>query len=308
MFGMMIVSFPIGTYVVFNTDIGNEINFEYPLENLNLFVGGLSIQIPFDFVLGDAFIILWSIYAVLFAVAIFGPESSFSQSLTHTLSFGKINLKSNYMFAITTWFSILILVSGIINYIQEGINIVTVAPEIENNLVQFYTITLSPITEEIGFRAFLIGLPLFAIYSFKSSWTHFFKSIWHPEKHLHIYDKRRVVSLIVLVAIFFGLAHLIMGEPWSNGKFVQATASGIILGWVYYRFGLISAILIHWATNFFVYSYAHLISQINEITIHDSFSHSLFDTMELIFVVAGVLSIAILLTERFYSRRTRLEA
>jgi len=307
-FGMMILSFPIGAYVVFNTDVGNEINFEYPLDSLNLFAAGLSFQVPFDFVLGDVFVLLWSFYAILFGIAILGPYNGFLRSLTQTLSFGKININSNYMFAITTWFSILVVVSGIINFIQEGFDIVIVAPEIENNLIQFYTVTLAPITEEIGFRVFLIGLPLFAIYSYKSSWRYFFKSLWHPDRHLHVYDKRKVISLIVAVAIFFGIAHIIMGDPWSNGKFLQASASGIILGWVYFRYGLISAILIHWASNYFVYSYANFISQINEITIQDAFTHSLFGTLELILVSAGILSILILLIQRLYSRQKQVEA
>ena len=306
-FGMMIMSFPIGAYVVFNTDIGNEINFEYPLDSLNLFAAGISFQLPFDFVLGDAFVILWSFYAVIFGIAILGPYNDFLKSLTQILSFGKISTNSNYMFEIITWFSILVVVSGIINFIQEGFDIVIIAPEIENNLIQFYTVTLAPITEEIGFRVFLIGLPLFAIYSYKSSWRYFFKSLWHPERHLDVYDKRKVISLIVVVAIFFGIAHLMMGESWSSGKFLQATASGIILGWVYFRFGLISAILIHWATNYFVYSYANLISQINQITIQEAFTHSLFSTMELILVAAGVLSISVLLIQRFYSKQKQLE-
>ncbi|NIP62861.1 MAG: CPBP family intramembrane metalloprotease [Nitrosopumilaceae archaeon] len=305
---MMIMSFPIGAYVVFNTNVGDEINFEYPLDSLNLFAAGISFQIPFDFVLGDVFVLVWSFYAVLFGVAILGPYNGFLKSLTQTLSFGKINTNSNYMFAIITWFSILVVVSGIINFIQEGFDVVIVAPEIENNLIQFYTVTLAPITEEIGFRVFLIGLPLFAIYSYKSSWRYFFKSLWHPDRHLHVYDKRKVISLVVAVAIFFGIAHVIMGDPWSNGKFLQASASGIILGWVYFRFGLISAILIHWASNYFVYSYANLISQVNEIAIQEAFAHSLFGTMELILVAAGVLSILILLIQRFYSKQKQLEA
>ena len=304
----MILSFPIGAFVVFNSEIGNEINFQYPLDKINLFVGGISFEVPFEFVIGDAFIILWSIYAILFAIAFLGPENNFLKSLTHALSLGHINSKSNYMFAIITWFSILVLISGIINFTQEAFGVSIVAPQIDNDLIQFYAVTLAPIVEEFGFRVLLVGLPLFAFYSYKASWKYFFKSLWKPEKYLHVYDKRKVISLIVVVGIFFGLSHLIMGEPWSNGKFLQAATSGIILGWVYFRFGLIAAILIHWATNYFVYSYATLISQINEITLQESFSHSLFGTMELLLLVSGALSIAILVVQKITSKTKSLEA
>ena len=175
-------------------------------------------------------------------------------------------------------------------------------PAVENDLIQFFYVSLAPITEEIGFRVFLIGIPLVAFYSHKTSIKHFFKGLWSPSDNLHIYESRRAIILIIIVAIFFGLAHIISGEPWSGGKFAQASASGIILGWLYFRYGLISAILVHWATNYFVFSYVNFISQISLISVEDAFSHSLINTMEIIFLISGVLSIGILLTNYFYSK------
>ena len=52
-FGIMIFSFPIGVYIVFNTDIGNEINYEYPLQSLDFFIAGISVAIPIDFEIGS---------------------------------------------------------------------------------------------------------------------------------------------------------------------------------------------------------------------------------------------------------------
>lgn len=305
-FGMMLLSFPIGTIVVYDTNIGDEINFEYPLQDLNLFLAGIDFQIPLEFELGDAFIILWSLYAILFGIAIVGPKTNFLKSLTQTLSFGKINVESNYMFAIIKWFSILILVSGLITIVQESFGIQTLPPKSENDLVQFYLITLAPLTEELGFRVLLIGLPLFVFYSHRTTTKSFFKSMWHPFQNLHIFDKKKAITLIIIVGVFFGAAHLISYESWSDGKFAQATASGIILGWVYFRFGLVTSILIHWATNYFVYSYANFIAQINFISLNEAFSHSLFQTMELIFVICGILSVLILFFNKKYSKKNSL--
>ena len=94
----------------------------------------------------------------------------------------------------------------------------------------------------------------------------------------------------VIVGILFGLAHVV-SEQWSNGKFTQAAMSGIIIGWVYYRYGFVAAVLIHWATNYVVYSYAYLVSSVNEIRVIDSFSHSLIQTIEIIFLITGILAI-----------------
>ena len=41
----MILSFPIGAYVVFNTDVGKEINYEYPLQSLDFFIAGINFGI-----------------------------------------------------------------------------------------------------------------------------------------------------------------------------------------------------------------------------------------------------------------------
>jgi len=301
-FGMMLLSFPVGVYVVFHTNIGNEITFEYPMEGLDLFAGGINFQVPGTFEIGDAFVVLWSIYAVLFAVATVGPCNGFLKTLTHTLSTGKVDTTPNYMFSFIKWFSILILVSGLIDFIQRWFGIETMPPLAENDLVQFYQITLAPLTEEIGFRVALIGLPLFAIFSHKASVKHFFKSLWHPRRNLFIYNRKKVFIIIFTVGIFFGFAHIISGEPWTHGKVIQATAGGIILGWVYFRFGLIAAILVHWSTNYFVYAYANMIAQINTTSVQEAFTHPMFDTMELIFVISGVLSVVVLIIDKINSR------
>ncbi len=299
---MMLLSFPFGVFVVFNTDIGDDINFQYPLNNLDIFKE-LDYLTPFDIEIGDVFIVLWSIYAILFTIAMFGPDKGFLKALSANLSHEKLETKSNYMITITKWFSILILMSIIIDFIQQGFGIVTVPPSVDNNLAQFLYVSMSPIVEELGFRVILIGLPLFVFYSHKLSIKHFFKSIWNPNRNLHIYDSRKTLFLIVLVGIFFGLAHIMTGEPWSEGKFAQATISGIILGWLYFRFGLITAILVHWGTNYFIFSYANFVSQINEMTIEAAFSHPLINTMEMLFLISGIFSVSVLLITYFNSKK-----
>ena len=116
---------------------------------------------------------------------------------------------------------------------------------------------------------------------------------------------KRVIGIIIAVGLFFGLAHIISGEPWSDGKFAQATISGIIIGWVYYRYGLISAILVHWATNYFIYSYLFFISDLNQISIQNAISHSMIGTLEIILVVTGVISIAMIVINYFNSKNQK---
>jgi membrane protease YdiL (CAAX protease family) len=194
------------------------------------------------------------------------------------------------MLNVIKWFSILVLISTLITFIQENFGIITEPPNIENDLILFLQISIAPITEEIGFRVILIGIPLFLIYSHKSSLKFFFKSLWSPYSTLHIYEKKKSIGIIVIVGIFFGAAHVLSGEPWTAGKILQASVGGVILGWVYFRYGLSAAIILHWATNYFIYSYLFLISELNGISIHNASSHSMIGTFEIILIISGMIS------------------
>ena len=294
-FGLMILSFPVGAYIIFNSTIENDINFDYPLNEIDFFPTENAFKIPVDLELGDAFIVIWSVFVIIFTIAMFGPKTNFLRSIIPIMKEGKREPTSNYLVAVIKWFCILIVVSSIIIFVQDSFGIKTEAPESSNALIQFFNVTLAPITEEIGFRVLLIGIPLYAMYTQKSSIRLFFKSLWHPAEFIDEYQLKRVIILIIVIGIFFGAAHIISGEPWSLGKFAQATASGIIIGWVYFRHGLISAILVHWATNYFIFSYVYLIADINEFSIQNAFSNSLIHTMEILFIITGVIAITMMI-------------
>jgi len=289
-FGLMIVSFPLGAYAIFNSEIGDDIDYNFPLEKFDMFLAGINLQFPLEYEIGDIFITIWSIFIILFVISFLGPKKNFMKTISDILSNGKNSFSDNYMINVIKWFSILVLISAVITIIQESFGIVTEPPDTANDLILFLQISLAPITEEIGFRLILIGIPLFLIYSHKSSIKFFFKSLWNPYSNLHVYEKRKAIALIIGVGIFFGIAHVISGEPWTDGKILQASIGGIILGWVYFRYGLAAVIILHWATNYFIYSYLFLISEINGISVQNATTHSMIGTFEIILIVSGIIS------------------
>lgn len=290
-FGMMIISFPIGAFVIFNSDIGKEINFQYPLDGLDVFLGGIGYKVPVHFEIGDCFIIIWCLYLVLFAISLSGPQRNLLKALSLLMTEGWQHIKNNAILNMVSWFSILIVFSVIIDFIQHSFGINIEPPESQNRLIQFFQITASPLSEETGFRILLIGVPLFVMFSHKASLKHFFKSLWSPSKNLKITNYKKVIALILTVAIFFGAAHIISGTPWSAGKFSQATVAGIIIGWVYFRYGFAPAVLIHWATNYFIFSYVFFISEMTQSTITDEFSNPFSNTLEVLLLIAGGIAI-----------------
>ncbi|MGI9565500.1 MAG: CPBP family intramembrane glutamic endopeptidase [Nitrosopumilus sp.] len=300
--GLLLVSFPIGIYVVFESDIGGDINYEYPFAHLDLFEGTDLYQTSPDVSIGDVFTILWIFYAVIFVIAILGPNIGFLKSLSPIISFGKRDIPINYMIGTTKWFSILILVSVLINFVQESFGVVISPPSVDNDLIQFFYVTFAPLLEEFGFRLVLIGIPLFVLYSSKSSIKYFFRCLWAPS-NLKIYDSKKAIFLIIFVSVAFGFAHITFEDSWSEGKFAQATASGVILGWAYLKYGFVTSLLIHWATNYFIFSYANFISQINFISIEEAFSHSLMSSLELLLIVAGVFSVSMLFVNKIFPKQ-----
>ena len=306
-FGLLFVSFPIGIYVVFESEIGDDINFEYPLTHLVLFKNTDLYQSPTDVSIGDVFVILWIFYLVIFVIALLGPRHGFLQTMSSMISFGKYDDKSNYMIGVIKWLSVLVLASILVNFIQEQFEIDIVPPLAENDLLQFFYVSLAPVIEEFGFRLLLLGIPLFVFYSHKFSLKYFLRCLWTPNI-LDVHNYKKAVFLIIFVGFIFGFAHIAFGESWSEGKFAQASISGIILGWVYLRYGFVVSILIHWATNYFIFAYAIFLSQLNVISIEDAFSHSLMSSLEILFLMSGMLSVGVMFLDKFYSKKeSRLE-
>ena len=307
-FCLMVLSFPTGAYLVFNSEIGDDITHEYPMDSLSLFLAGIGFEVPITFELGDGFVVIWCTFLILFTVAILGPQKKFFAVLQSMMSEGRYKIQDSYIVAVIKWFSILVVISGSIIGVQEFVGISIEQPEAPNQLIQFFDISLAPIIEELGFRVVLIGLPLFMLYSHKLSFKFLVKSLWWPQKNLRNVNMKKVLLVIVIVGILFGAAHIFSDEAWSTGKFAQAIASGIIIGWVYFRYGFVSAVLIHWATNYFIFSYGYIVADINQISIGDAFSHSLLSTLELMLIVTGIISIAVLMLNYVYSKKHTLEA
>ena len=301
-FGLLVISFPIGIYVVFETDIGDDINYDYPVTHLDIFRETSFYQSSFELSIGDVFVILWVFYLAIFVFSILGPKQNFLKSISSLISRGEYDVKLNYMFAMTKWLSILVLISALINFIQESFGIITVPPLGDNHLIQFFYVSLAPLLEEFIFRILLIGIPLFVLYSGRTSFSYFLKCLWTPSS-LNILDSKKAFFVIAFVGIAFGFAHIAFGDSWTEGKFAQATAGGIILGYVYFRYGFVASLLIHWATNYFIFACAHFISQINYVSLETAFTNPFMFTLEFLFLSSGILAVIILILNKFYLKK-----
>ena len=92
-FALLLISFPIGIYVVFETDIGDDINYDYPITHLDIFHNTDFYQSSFDVSIGDVFVILWVFYLGIFVISLLGPEQHFLISISSLISLGKYDIK-----------------------------------------------------------------------------------------------------------------------------------------------------------------------------------------------------------------------
>ncbi len=288
---------------MYNSDVGKELNYQYPINGLDMFLGDIGYKVPISFEMGDAFVITWTIFLILFTISYFGPENSLLKTLSNMMSREVKRFQGNAMVNMMAWFSILILSSVIIDAIQQSFGVTMDAPASSNDLVRFFQLGISPLTEETGFRVLLIGVPLFFMYSHIASWKTFVKSLWRPSKYLSISDYRKSMILIITIGLLFGVAHIISGTPWSPGKVTQAAMAGIIIGWVYVRYGLAPAILVHWATNYFLFSYLFFLSNLSQSSAINDSSNPFSNTLEVILVTTGIFALAIKILERIESKK-----
>lgn len=303
-FGLMILSFPIGVYLFFDSQIGKSIDYALPITELDV-IKHFDVKFLQGVSLGDIFIVAWVSFLIIFVISSMGPKKNLLAVLSPLMSGSYQSQNGNYIIHTIRWLSIIVVLSGAIDLIQQSVGISITPPVFENDLIGFFGVSTAPIIEEFGFRILLIGVPLFLFYSHKTSGRLFLKSLWSPAQNLPITDSKKAIILVVVVGVLFGASH-ILSDQWSSGKFAQAAMAGIIIGWVYYRYGFAASLLIHWATNYVVFSYAYMVSSITETKVAEAFSQSLIQTIEIILVACGILSIVVMILE-YRKNRLRLE-
>lgn len=296
LFGLMVMAFPFGAFVVFNTELGSAITHEFPLDDFFLFLAGLPVNIPATPQLGEIFIALWCFYLLFFAILMFGPKKNILQSLVGTVSSDE-GSKGNSLYMVIVWFAVLLVISKALEFLQQSFGVSTGAIESQNQLIQFFNITAAPIREEIGFRVILVGIPAYFIFTTRHSLANFFKTLWQPSNYASLdqYNRKGIYVLITTSAILFGLAHIFFGGGWSYGKITQAMIGGWILGWLYYRYGLHAAIMLHWSTNYFVFSYGYFGNTVWGFTFDDTANNPLLASIDFLLTITGIIAIGVFL-------------
>ncbi len=257
----VIISFPTGLYAVFHGGLSTQLGYA-SLVNTYLWIGPVPAFFPFTVPIGGLFVVLVAVYGGLLLLGALQPRSAI-ESIGEAFRTG--------IGALTSSPFIVILVSiGFLRFTLDTIAAVsTAAAGPAGNplagfdpLLEFGSLTFAPLREELGFRLVLVGLVAFILCIGKPM-RQALKALWRPSAAYEGALVGGATSAIIWLATVasaatFGVCHVNCGGSGGyNWSYLPAAAwGGLVLGYLYVRYGLHVAILAHWGIDYLGSAYS----------------------------------------------------
>ncbi len=225
-----------------------------------LFVTLITFEVPINFNLGQLFLVLWTIYLILFAIAMNGPVRNIWSAIKASTKRGIDALFDNSMLATLIVFPVVVWVTVGISLLEQAGGVSTGSLPPADPLLEFVELAIAPLREELGFRVIPIGVVAMLMLFSTGKVRDGLLALWHPSRYLKKNDspeqyRRHLTTVyvaIALSAILFGLAHVLLGAGWGPGKILSAAVAGVGLGGLYYLYGFPATVLLHWAIDYFL--------------------------------------------------------
>ena len=179
-----------------------------------------------------------------------------------------------------------------------------------------YTLTYSPILEEVMFRISTLGLLVSLRVLWSGTWTIRLVplSFLSPERAKAMAGLPRISEkgwrglhwtewlLLAITSLVFGLAHLLAGGGWQVGKVVTATISGLALGISFLTYGAYAPILLHWFFNFYFETFV-----LGADLLHGAFQ-TIGEIVSLVTLTLGILGLALAVVRLIFRKTSQEEA
>lgn len=258
----MVLSFPLGTYTVFFTHLSNSTASTkgYPF----LWIGPVAVVLPIPVTFGAAFLSVSVIYAGMFVLAA-KQGKSIPSAIKSGLKNGYQDLLSNRAILTLVSIGFLVFTAAVIDEIVAAFG-----PPIGNpftggdDLLTFVQLTLAPLREEFGFRVLIIGV-LAAIVTLprpglpaKKTLESVLRTLWRPSAAYEGVDSGNNILVVIVIWVAgaisagtFGACHVACGGGgWQLGKLPEAVYGGVVLAYLYIKFGFHVAVLAHWGIDY----------------------------------------------------------
>ena len=251
----VVASFPAGVYAVFHGGLSTQLGYG-SLVNTYLWVGPIPAFFPFTVPIGGLFTALLVVYGGLFVMAALQPRSAI-QAAREAFRTGIGALTSSPVV-------VTLVAIGFLRFTLDTIATISSAAggPVGNPftnydlLLEFGSLTFAPLREELGFRLVLIGVVAFILCMGKP-FRHALRALWRPSVAYEGALVGGATSLIiwgatVASAATFGVCHVNCGGSGGyNWSYLPAaTWGGLVLGYLYVKFGLHVAVLTHWGIDY----------------------------------------------------------
>jgi len=281
---MMLVSFPVGLYTVFGTNLSANYSASTPVYSVGYDFLLATVQVPIGGNFGAVFLGLSAIYLGLFLLAARQGAGIF-KALRESVSDGYGALFTNPLAATLVLLGAVSFATSLLDTFQTSTGISTGSLTGDPFLL-LMNFTLAPLTEETTFRVMLIGLPVLvlSLIMFRDfSPMTIVKALWRPSSVWDVDEDAETEAVIVrsfketgpsifpdgssdslkvraikpvvyaflfLSSLIFGYAHYASGIGWGPGKVSEAALAGLVLGYLYIKYGFQTSVLLHWSVNY----------------------------------------------------------
>lgn len=252
---LVALSFPAGLYTVFQGGLSTRYGYS-SLVPTYLWLGPVPEPFPFMVIIGGMFLVLSLVYAGMFIFALLQPSGPL-RAVSDAFRAGVGSLA-------TSPFLVVLISIGFLNFTAVVVSAVSqaIAGPVGNPfatadpLLELGSLTFAPLREEVGFRLVLIGLVAFVL-SMGRPFREALRSLWRPSAAYEGLVVGGAASGIIWLATAasaatFGLCHVTCGggNGWTWSKLPEATWGGLVLGYLYVKYGLHVAVLTHWGVDY----------------------------------------------------------
>jgi membrane protease YdiL (CAAX protease family) len=253
---LVLASFPAGLYAVFVGHLSNQFSFD-TVSRPYMYVGPFFQWLPFTASVGTTFLALTAVYLGMLTLSWrqgTSPRAALSASLTGGA--GRL-FTSPFLVAIIS-IGFLTFTATLLDALSNASGFPVGSLPTVDPLAQFLGLAVAPLVEELGFRLMIIGAVAVVISLGRPS-KDLLRVLWRPSVAFEREGARKETTLVLAAALalsslVFGYAHVAAG--WDVGKLFEASYGGVVLGYLYIKYGFHMAVLCHWGIDYFGSAFA----------------------------------------------------
>jgi len=252
---LVVLAFPAGLYTIFHGGLSPRLGYGSFVATY-LWLGPVPEVLPFTVPIGGLFVVLTLVYVGLLLLGLLQPLKP-REAVGEAFRTGVSSLLGSPFLVILVSIGFLNFTGVVASALSEAVA-GTVGNPFSNvdPLLEMGSLTFAPLREEFGFRVVLIGA-VALILSIGRPTKQALKSLWRPSAAYEGLAVGGASSLIIWVATgasaaTFGVCHIVCGGGggWNWSKLPEATWGGVVLGYLYVRYGFHVAVLTHWGVDY----------------------------------------------------------